>query len=735
MKYFIATLLLISQMTVHSLHASEMPDIPGNPNEAVKEEIWNKYCNATKNVKRMSLDIPVVNYNDDAVRSAATKLVEISPYSYYFYSGPLNAYKLVQYGPKDPASNKSPRELIAPPTEGPGKFRINDTTAKNRPVIESKTNKDPIIGRRNAHAFLTVLCGEFRDRPTLIKDKIKWVNNMYTLRNESPQRFNPGKNNNVWGQLSAQSYPKYINITRQIFAAKEAAAPLVTNKGSDGKVFKERSGVKPFSVCETKFILTKYVTGEYALPMKRPDLKKPKKVSVSQMPKTPMTETEVEQDETEFEDEEFSTFHGGVDLRAYQNSYAGFKQGANHCNLPKEDEEFYDFRGDSNFKPNSPESNGMIWYSSTIGGACVRNKSDSGFTLKKGMEEQFKEDPAICEKYFKEPFRYRWSAARAGLATWMMRDTKYDHIFSESNENVTVMPHLDPMSKPFNYRFLINEPYKPEYYEPFEKNEEGKYYTEKWVQDPVTKEGEYKKIILEGEKLAEALTQIEEAKVQYENEMKNYEVALAAYKEIANAGPLNAFMDEFNKNKDVFWKRGDLGFSTIFKVSPNSKGETGDAFERIRDAVNRHTDWYASAYDDGAKNPDGTPKVRDQAYSPFVASSYEMSASDGFTSPGVTVNSPADGCKHWMFIFKLPMKNWMSFDKLRSGKTEVNFNTQWFDETSFGTNHLADSERALDRLGTALEEEMDSILYLNNITTSGKVDEKCGEDKVATYIY
>ena len=82
MKYFIATLLLIAQIAVQSARASEMPDVPGNLNEAGKEEIWNKYCNATKNVNRLSLDIPVPNYNNDDVRSAATKLVEISPYSY-----------------------------------------------------------------------------------------------------------------------------------------------------------------------------------------------------------------------------------------------------------------------------------------------------------------------------------------------------------------------------------------------------------------------------------------------------------------------------------------------------------------------------------------------------------------------------------------------------------------------------------------------------------------------------
>ncbi len=39
----------------------------------------------------------------------------------------------------------------------------------------------------------------------------------------------------------------------------------------------------------------------------------------------------------------------------------------------------------------------------------------------------------------------------------------------------------------------------------------------------------------------------------------------------------------------------------------------------------------------------------------------------------------------------------------------------WFDETSFGDTSLANSEKAWDRLGTALEGELDSILYLWNV--------------------
>src|SRR5690606_36447071 len=114
-------------------------------------------------------------------------------------------------------------------------------------------------------------------------------------------------------------------------------------------------------------------------------------------------------------------------------------------------------------------------------------------------------------------------------------------------------------------------------------------------------------------------------------------------------------------------------------------------------------------------------RERDQAYSPFVASSYEMKESDSFTAPCYTIpcpqENPARHWKHYMFIFKVHKDNWFSTDKLAEGK-RFDFDTTWFDETSFGTTGLAKQEKAFDRLGTALEHELDSILYLHNICSS-----------------
>jgi hypothetical protein len=179
--------------------------------------------------------------------------------------------------------------------------------------------------------------------------------------------------------------------------------------------------------------------------------------------------------------------------------------------------------------------------------------------------------------------------------------------------------------------------------------------------------------------------------------------------------------------------------------------------KRLRDAVDRHTDWYASGYDNGQGDiMDGAAvkgMAKNQAYSPFVASSYEMSASDGFVTCGVTVpcswpprkpkdlsadateeakaryaelmedyeellaeGSPGER-NHWMFIFKIKKSNWFTPSNLVDTEQDpvIDFDHMWFDETSFGDSSLAQYERAWDRLGSPIEEEHAEILYLTNV--------------------
>jgi hypothetical protein len=142
-------------------------------------------------------------------------------------------------------------------------------------------------------------------------------------------------------------------------------------------------------------------------------------------------------------------------------------------------------------------------------------------------------------------------------------------------------------------------------------------------------------------------------------------------------------------------------------------------YKRLSGAVDTHTDWYSSGYDDQlAQN-----RNRDQAYSPFVASSYEMSKSETFTKPGTTVpvfDEKAREFRHLMFIFKIHKNNWYTAEDIASGRS-IDFDRMWLDETSLGNSSLAKHEKGWDRLGSSLEEEHHTILYLGNLCTNGKI--------------
>lgn len=651
-KLLLISSLLVSSVTVSAADFKDiMPPIPAGSNP---EAIWQAYCGGNRN----SADIPMPNYKNKDVLAAVKKLAMVSPYSFYFYSGPLYTYNL-----------RNGKELVDVPAE----FPANVQEVKN--------------GRKNAHAFMTLLCGEFRDRPSLIKEKIRWVNRMYTLPTTPQKTINI--KHELWSQVSAHSYANYIENSKAIFNAKEREARKYDVKLG---TYREDTPIEPFTVCETKFIFKKYVETNSLFGAR----------------------SSGGADEEEYYDEEELDEHGAVGksnvnnkrnvaraknsaLAAYKKEYTKFKARCNQEDL----DYIYDFRGDSNFKPNSPESNGMIWYSSTITNNCTRTK-DGKYVLKTASKDKVS-DPNICEKYASAPFAYRWSAARAGLATWMLRDQKFDSTFSAEGDSVYIIPNLNPVAGPFGFKMPVKDSF---YEEELYQNDKGEYI--KWDDNT-------------GEEKVMTAEDVEAHKAKQAQLKAEHEARVAA----ANV-TYTDFVKSWEAQKDVFWKRPDLGFNSLTGLGSKSV-DKGFAYERIRDAVNRHTDWYSSGYEDGFGIS------RDQAYSPFVASSYEMSASDGFTAPGVTVQSPADGCKHWMFVFKLKKDQWYNTHSVQN-KVPVNFNYHWFDETSFGTNHLADSEHAFDRLGTALEGEMDVILYLHKLNTSGQVNEQCGYEEMGLQV-
>ena len=502
-----------------------------------------KYCKGTA----ISTATASPNYSNALVKAAAAQLSKVADISFYFYSPIVKAYSL--YAPPvagAPAGTK--KSLIAAGADAP---------AGTTPY---------------ANAFLTMLCGEFRDRPSMIASKLGWAKNIQILPVSDQGPIDPAKP--LWPQVSAKSYSPYLQVSSAYYYAKMGELNNGTVAlGADAPTH----ATDGTTVCEVKYMFSEYVAKSKAF-------------------------------------DDLATFRTG--LEAFKPKCAA-----------GDNDYYYDFRGDSNYKPQSPESNGMIWYTTTIASLCeTTSKAVAGAKI----------TDADCQNYFSHPFSSRWNANRAGLAAWLMRGTQHDARFADHGAGTfTIVPNLNSKTQPLSF-------------------------------------------------LRDDQTTISDA--------SDFDPAFFTPSHFA---------------------AGDLGLNDMIAAH-----DLGYGYERIRDALNRHTDWYTSGWNPTSLGAD--PKqVKTQAYSPFVASSYEMSASDGFTQPGATVSSPSDGRKQWMFVFKIKKENWMNTDKLAAGG-KPDFDRMWFDETSFGTAGYAKSERAWDRLGTALEGEMDSILYLHNIDTSGQ---------------
>jgi hypothetical protein len=380
-----------------------------------------------------------------------------------------------------------------------------------------------------------------------------------------PQKKNVDLNGNIWTQLSGQSYNKYLQLSSSIFSMKMGKAYQNTEL-SQSLHPDAQEPIDGFSVCETKFIISELIG------------------------------------------------RGVVynDLSDYTNKLNKF---SSNCTQADKDY-YYDFRGDSNFKHYSPESNAMLWQAISIARFCASPTKSNG--------KSARITDSVCENYFKRPFLTRYSAAKSGLAAWLLYEDSADSIFSDANSNVTVLPS-------FNFSEIGYKPFR---------------------------------MMVGG--------------------------------------------SEVKTNISILGS--DLNFNEEFSVGKNAPA-LSIAYERLRNAVNRHTNWYASSYDDQLGHEKSR---RDQAYSPFVASSYEMSQSNQFTECGITVACDGDGRKAWMLVFRVHKNNWYNTRSLKNNQ-RIDFDRMWFDETSFGTDRLADSERAWDRMGTALEDELDSILYLHNL--------------------
>jgi hypothetical protein len=513
---------------------------PGIPAGIVGGEArgeWLKYCKGADDPGEK----PTPNYDNPEVRAAVAKLNQVADGSFAFHQG---AYAAILQ-----------------------KFQT--------PIPANGANAS-----QNAHDFLDYLCGEFRDRPTMIAAKLKWVAKMnYVDHRQNGEEFDVASND-VWGQVRIEDYGPYLQYSNSLYQARESALGQI----AIGNLSGIDRPVPGLSVCETKYVF-KNVRGGAAFP----------------------------------------------GLAAHEQGYLEFQK---QCN-PDDQDWYFDFRGDMNFKPNTPESNGMIWFSQTMATKCasaVAAKPDAGVT------------DADCKRYYTRPFKSRWDAGRAGLAAYLLAQPQFRAQIAD--QNGTEMTVVASATVQDGYRFGDKGPWRVR------------------LGDPTTG-------------------------------------GAAARKISARTGAPVALVDGWREH----WADPAFGLAKFYGGDEHK----ADIKTLLQIAVDRHTNWYATGYDDGGALP-----LRGGAWSPFVASSYEMSKSDLFAS-GYTIGSD-DPMKQWMYIFRVRKADLYNTDRVAGESTAgLDLDHFWLDERSFGTDGLAKDERAWDRLGEPLEDEYESILYLHKI--------------------
>lgn len=158
-------------------------------------------------------------------------------------------------------------------------------------------------------------------------------------------------------------------------------------------------------------------------------------------------------------------------------------------------------------------------------------------------------------------------------------------------------------------------------------------------------------------------------------------------------------------SKDEHYRRGDMGFFDLV-------GSFEQRMARFNQAFDRHTNWGPTGYymEDASPVTASANQIRYiGAYSPLVACSYDISASDGFARGDYpTTPEFEQGVTKWMFVMKFRAENYYSEKELRDGKG-MNFDSDYFNETSLSNDYYV--ERALDKFGWVPGSDLHANIY------------------------
>jgi len=153
-----------------------------------------------------------------------------------------------------------------------------------------------------------------------------------------------------------------------------------------------------------------------------------------------------------------------------------------------------------------------------------------------------------------------------------------------------------------------------------------------------------------------------------------------------------------------FWELPGMGFMQTFETF-------GDRMARLNQALDRHTNWGPTGYYmlDASDEGDESPRFFG-VYSPIVAASYDVSASDFFVRRDYPSTHEFErGRAKWLFVMRFPAEHYYDEQDLADGRP-MDFDRHYFNETSLSNDYYR--ERALDHWGTIPGAEAYAQVYL-----------------------
>ena len=150
--------------------------------------------------------------------------------------------------------------------------------------------------------------------------------------------------------------------------------------------------------------------------------------------------------------------------------------------------------------------------------------------------------------------------------------------------------------------------------------------------------------------------------------------------------------------------RPDMGF---FELFPSLEARR----ERLYQALDRHTNWGPTGYYMIDASRQGAPAHEIPymgAYSPLVATSYDIAESDEFAT-GDYWEGFESGLPKWMHVVRLRRADYYDERDLRAARP-LDFDRHYLNETSLSNNWHG--ERGLDKFGWVPEEDLGVSLYL-----------------------